>query len=266
VDKDKWLYPIIFKEDKTNFNWQCPTCEVGMLKLNADSFILEETEDSKKSRGHEAWEPDWIKKNICGLLKCDNQNCKDIISIIGKIRVDLFDDGEEQTFEEAITPIIIEPAPHIIKIPGKCSKEIRDILKKAFSLYWYDIPSCANKIRNIVELLLDTKKINRKKDVFNKKKDKKIRISIPLHERILLFGAKFGGKEPKMAEVANVLLAIKWIGNDGSHSANNLNKDALLDGFKLLEFVFEELLDERMKKISKIYKTINKHKGPRSKK
>ena len=55
----------------------------------------------------------------------------------------------------------------------------------------------------------------------------------------------------------NLLSAIKWIGNDGSHSAQNIDKEQLVNGLIIIEFLLKELYDVSGQYISQIAESIN---------
>jgi len=79
------------------------------------------------------------------------------------------------------------------------------------------------------------------------------RQSLNLHQRIV----KFKAKEP---EIANYLLALKWIGNQGSHSNIELSKKELVDAYKILEVSLIDLYDKTRLEVNKLTKKINKNK------
>ncbi|TLX23535.1 DUF4145 domain-containing protein [Chryseobacterium indologenes] len=57
-------------------------------------------------------------------------------------------------------------------------------------------------------------------------------------------------------------MAIKWIGNYGSHSSDTISKDDLLDSYEILEHVTENLYGKQLQRIERISKIINKKKKP----
>jgi len=81
---------------------------------------------------------------------------------------------------------------------------------------------------------------------------------LSLHERIELFKLRF-------PEIGNSLLAIKWIGNSGSHY-DTLTQDDVLDAYTLLDFSLSKLYNNQEQVIKKLAKDINKKKAPLSRK
>lgn len=81
------------------------------------------------------------------------------------------------------------------------------------------------------------------------------RETLSLHARIEKF-------KTKDAEAANYLLAIKWLGNAGSHSGlDNVDDDDLLGGFELIEHVIERLYVRQEARLKQIAKGLNHRKG-----
>ena len=60
-------------------------------------------------------------------------------------------------------------------------------------------------------------------------------------------------------------MAVKWIGNDGSHEGD-LSQNDLLDVFEILNYVLDEMYEQRAKNVAKLATKINKAKGSRHKK
>lgn len=78
-----------------------------------------------------------------------------------------------------------------------------------------------------------------------------------LHQRIEEFKlVKF--------EIANFLLAIKWIGNSGSHIGKLESKDILV-AYELLEHTLNKLFDDKDSELKKKSKEINQRRGIRKK-
>lgn len=233
-------------------SWLCPSCQGGTLVLNKDTFSFVETGPSQKEHAHEAWDPDWIDERFIGLLVCQNEECGQIVAIGGRTHHEEdFDwDGQEQNWAREFEPAFMTPAPPVFPVPEKCPKAVRHELKKAFSLYWFDTGSCANRLRAAAETLLTDRNIPR---TMLNRKGKRERLS--LHARI----ENFKQADPRSADY---LLAIKWLGNVGSHvNVDELGRDDLLNGFELFEHLVELVYVQREKHLKKIAKSINSRKG-----
>ena len=105
-----------------------------------------------------------------------------------------------------------------------------------------------NKKRDSIELLLNEQKVKKFEITGGKRRP------ISLHKRIQLFGNN---------DVKDLLTAIKWIGNTGSHNSSNLETIDVIETYKLLEFSLKKLYENEDKEIKKITDEINKRKGTR---
>lgn len=226
-------------------NWPCPSCSTGHLKVIDDTLRQMETGPSVRSHDHIAFEPDWISSRFVALLKCGHDNCGDVVSVCGRQSVfetydeDPMNEGE-QVFIDMFQPLYFAEAPPIFPIPDDCPEEVANEIKRAFSLYWCDPPSCANALRMALERIAD---------------DKGIKKGVTLHARIEQLG---NGN----AEAAKFLMATKWIGNDGSHRrAKPLTHEHLLEDFELFEHALDLLYVKRVAKLHKRAAAIIKRRG-----
>lgn len=256
MNRELWSYPRFTKTSTPN--WVCASCDHGILKLKKDSLHYQETALSKEEHANEDWDPTWISYRFSAFFICDS--CGDPVGVSGW--GDIFEgfrrlpngDVDEMTDNEFF-PEYFTKAPKLIAIPDDCSPEIELEIEKSFQLYFVDLNSCGGKIRSVIESILDEFKIPRKKQVTKgTKKEIKNRT---LHERILMFGKK----NPKAAER---LLAIKWIGNFGSHGLE-LQKSDILDAYEIFEIALAEIYDFDKRKADKLTKQINKKMGPLAK-
>ncbi|MCC6246009.1 MAG: DUF4145 domain-containing protein [Gemmatimonadaceae bacterium] len=125
-------------------------------------------------------------------------------------------------------------------------------VNRSFSLYWSDAKACGNAIRCAVEELLTAQRVNKSA---GKPKPGKHRQMLSLHKRIELFAKA-------KPDLGDKLLAIKWIGNAGSH-VDPLKKDDLLDAYEIMAFVLDELYVQRSVHVGALVRAINRNKGPR---
>ncbi len=60
----------------------------------------------------------------------------------------------------------------------------------------------------------------------------------------------------------DMLLAIKWLGNAGSHGHGKITIDDVMDSYELTEHILAEIFEPKIKKLKAIAKKINRKKGP----
>ncbi len=237
--------------------WTCPVCHKGILKGDKTTIKVFENEASKRAHDNENWEPEWVSGSYIGHLICNNDSCGESIASIGIMMVEsdyYFDkDGQEQyTYSQFLYPKSFIPALQPFKVSEEIPSLIRTAIISSFDIYWIDTSSCGNKIRVIAERIMDDQSIP-KTYIDNHKK----RRSYPLHRRINFF-------EKIHPNEARLLMAIKWIGNFGSHQSESLTLDDLLDAYELLEHVTNSLYARKeAERIKRLSKEILKRKKPR---
>lgn len=250
---DRTQYQLPFSLDNVPV-WNCPICQNGHLVIEKKSLISKETAQSLREKDDESWEPDWIRSIFSCLFVCDNKKCQSPISCCGTGGVDFFehyDDehGPVQIAEEKFTPEFFYPHLILMDIPKDCPEDVSRHLKESFSLFFSSPGSALNSARTAIEALLNDLGV-KKFNIANGRK----RV-IPLHRRIELLPVKH-------REVIELLTAVKWLGNAGSHDGEDPTKSDAQIAFNLLEHILAEIYDKKTEKLKKIAKAVNKKKGP----
>lgn len=235
--------------------WPCPRCGRSVLGIVGKTFSEDEGADSKKAHSHEAWDPNWISKRFSCLLKCTNSTCGEVVSCVGEGSVEEdygydFDGALTQEYIEWFKPMYFHPPLVMMDIPSNAPDEVVQELKASFSLFHSNANAAANCARMAIEALLTSLGVNRFSNAGGQRKP------IALHHRIESLPNKF-------SEARDLLKAVKWIGNHGSHSGKQVTTEALMDAYDLLEAVLEELYSKKRQRIKKVAKAVNKRKGPR---
>jgi hypothetical protein len=107
-----------------------------------------------------------------------------------------------------------------------------------------------NALRGCVEVILTRRGVPRT----TVSKGKRHRLF--LHDRIELF-------QRRDAEVGAALMAVKWIGNEGSH-AGALTPADVLDALEVIEDVLERFWGDKRRTLARLITKINQKRGPRS--
>lgn len=214
----------------------CPTCNIGVLAPPVPPVYLKnETEASKEMNSYGG---QYYSEYVFSIhFKCNN--CGETVAVSGTMAEENEPCDEEKGIQTTVVPKFFYPSPKIIEIPKSCPNSVSKILNETFGLYWLDLGSCANKIRISIEILMDEQKIPQTQT---------------LHRRLELF-------EKSNDSVSKLLMAIKWIGNAGSHFSE-IKKEDVLDAYELLEFALEQLYNDREQELIKLSEEINKSKKP----
>ncbi|AVS86278.1 DUF4145 domain-containing protein [Paracidovorax avenae] len=235
-------------------DWTCPRCEKAPLRIKTETFSKEEQYDSR-DHSHEAWEPDWIQYVYSCLLICSNDQCKEVVASSGTGTVDwnIYEDEDgipDQIYEDHFRPKFFQPHLKLFPFPKGCPDSVTKPLEDSFSLFFSAPHAASNNVRISIESLLTDLKIRR----FNLINGKRRFIS--LHQRIALL-------PPKYSHLKDLILAIKWLGNAGSHdNGTEVTLDDVMDSYELTEHILQEVYAPKLANLQKIAKKVNKKKGP----
>ena len=250
------LYKLPFRRDSIP-QWECPKCAKGILTVVKDTFHSEESSESKKARGCEAWDPDWIDYVYCCMLQCNNTQCKEVVSSSGKGNVDFdvdydVDGYPEQVWSDFYRPKHFQPHLNIFTVPNDTPESVKEQINKSFEVFFSSPSSASNSIRVALEELLTDLKVKR----YQVKGGK--RMFINLHKRINLLPSKY-------KEFKELFLAVKWLGNAGSHSSNKITLDDVMDSYEIMDLALNRIYENTSKTVEKLAKDINKRRGPQKK-
>ncbi len=253
------MFELFSKKKTTNISkfpkWRCPSCQSGVLTCDKQDVITRETTASKAAHSDAAWDPTWIGMSFAAFLRCDNAECGDVVVATGPAGVSenqfYGPNGEpELDFEEHYSVVSVVPAPPLFLVKECVPVKISNHLDVVFALFWIDPSAAIGKLRVCVEDILTDKKI--KRFTINKGKRNKLN----LHSRIELFG-------DKNPDASATLMAIKWIGNAGSHAGGTetIFREDVVEVLQIFEHALDQIYDTKSKVLAKKIAVINKRKG-----
>lgn len=236
--------------------WPCPSCRVSPLRLVADTLKTGETRASKAGHDHLGFEPEHIDGRFACVMGC--ANCGNEVGVAGTYRVQddrYVDDakGEQGDYANYFRPRYFTDSPHLVEIPDKTPRPVEEELVASFQLFWSDPLACTNRIRSSVEKLLTSEKVPQ---TTGRPAPRGRREFLKLHHRI----ERYARTRP---DIADKLMALKWIGNAGSHAQGATIEDAL-DGYVIVDWVLDALYARRHHQAAKLARAINRRRAPRS--
>ena len=251
---DRTVFKLPFTNKGTT-KFQCPLCSKGFLNVVDNSFSFKEKKASRDMHNHPEWGPEYYEIVYSGILECSNTACKEVVSSSGYgwDEEEPFYDDEGVLDREYVTyfrPVIFYPHLRPFSFHKDTPKDVVSEIEKSFSLIFSDPPSSANHIRVALEHLLTHLKIKR----FTTNNGRRHFLS--LHKRIELLPRKYEG-------IKDIFLAVKWLGNAGSHSNHTVTLDDVLDSYELTIELLDEIFSKKRKKAKSLAKKINKKKGPK---
>jgi len=199
----------------------------------------------------EDWcDPDQVEFIFMCMLEC--KNCEETVVVTGTGRVwETHDENVSNQYYETFMPSFFQPPLNIISLPcdDKLPELVRASLEKSFPLFWYDFDACASRIRATLELLLDDIGIPRKLD-------EKVFRELSLHDRIETIPAEPGSEQE---EVKHMIMALKWMGNAGTHELEGVQRKQVIHAYKMIEICLARLyptIDPEIKKMVTIAREI----------
>lgn len=230
------------KDDGIPFN--CPECGKNTLCLDQDSWFQKERVSSVLEREHiDVFEAEWVKYSYTGSFKCLNPKCGEVVITSGSGSVIeeytdycLDEDGYPgpcaSEYRDIFFPKYFYPALSLFDIPEKVPEDIKETIIEAFSLTPNSPSAAANKIRVAVEMLVTE---------FGPSSRNSSGGFVGLDQRI----NNIKNTENRLYEHKNLMLAIKYIGNAGSHEEDIVNFDELFDSFQIIEELLKKIYPEK---------------------
>ena len=236
--------------------WQCPTCGRGVLTIEPGSFHAKETKGSRNHQNSISYhDPYSISYVFSTLLTC--KHCKEFVACsgVGVVEVSQVPDNEggwEYDYEDIYQARFFQPNLRLFDVPAKCPKTVTVALQDSWRLILASPSGAANHLRIAMEALLTELKVKRFQVVNGTRR------FVNLHQRIELLPKRH-------ASVKEMLLAIKWFGNAGSHADGDnpaITMDDVFDGYELMEHVLSEVYAPKSRALLRLAKRVNKAKGP----
>lgn len=226
--------------------WQCPSCKKSVLVVKN----FESTHDGgTEIYSSEIWfEPiDDAHLRYTALLSCTNPKCQENVVNVGDGYVDYeyFDgpNGQDRRYQKYYNPLYCYPTIEFFTIPDDTPDKVKNALLDSFSIAYTNHDSAVNKCRIALECLL--------KDLDLTQVDKYG--NIRLNESIKSLPAEF-------KDIQDHLMAIKWLGNSGSHCDDAFTLHELFDTYDVLEYVLNKLYEKHNKFVQSITDRVNKDK------
>ena len=247
---DRKFWGSMFFDEKGAPPWPCPNCSRGHLQLEKKSLHSGPDEKTSKNIGHQDFEPIFWTGRFSCYFTCSSKQCKETIAALG---IESMGEGSHGQPESVYEPLIFFPPLHLFRIPDQTPQPIVNETVSAFALTWIDASGAMNHVRNAIELVMDHLKVPKSQMVTKSGMKRRVRRS--LHNRIEWY-------THADRVLRDRLLAIKWLGNEGSH-AGVLTLIDTFDCHDLLESVLVHIFADHQRRLDILAKVINKARGPR---
>ena len=224
----------------------CPKCNIGLLRIKENSFEEFAELDAKEMQNKHEFDPDWIDYIFHCIFECNNHKCASKVVCTGRGNVDFDIDVDEfgsqsQYWYSDYRPLFFHPNLKLITIPEDTPADIEKLLNQSFELFFTSPSAAANLIRISIEEILTDQGVEEMRN---------------LHRRIEKLPEKHESLKTKF-------FALKWLGNAGSHSDNELSLNDTMDAYELVEYVLSKVYYSAPDNLDKLAKEINDLKGPK---
>lgn len=222
------------KEIESDQPWprpSCPSCQTGYIGFSSPS--TDESHESVSLRSHELFDPEWISGTFVVRGQCENPGCQQALHGIGDYRVgsarkSIPDNCYSFPYSEYYTVRHLHPPILIMSIPQSAPDTVREGIQRASRVLFADPGLAATALRATVERFLTSE------GIAGTHSNGKFRNA---HDRI----KEWRDADPDRPKVADLLFAVKWLGNAGTHEDSDLTTIEVLDGARVLDEAFHRL-------------------------
>jgi len=228
--------------DTLEIEWPCPACGQLTLQIKKETLHQALTYESRQIWKEEWSQPDMLSGVFSCMAECYRPQCGEVVVCSGTSGNEEDWDDTGINYYHVYTPVNFVPPLNPFIINKKCSDEISEPLVASFAVYLAQPGSAANLIRITVERLLTA-------------------IGVPeLNEkgkRIVLHDRLEKHLPGNYADYAGPLMAIKFLGNAGSHTYDEVKISDIEDAFEIMEYVVSDIFSERKESIEVLTKRLN---------
>ena len=211
--------------------FDCPYCAKSKLapQRKADRKLVMINSLSPEHRKHHETSQDGDETEVHTFaleLECTNPECRMVTIVLG--RLDAYPDysGHVREYDTTTTPRFFYPPIDVLPVPSYIPNDIRRELQRSYALYFADPAAAANPLRSAVEYFMDAAGVVKKRDGHR----------LSLHKRLVEF-------KKVNAYIAKLLVAVKWLGNDGSHYGYGLTQEDLLKAYEVFLYAMGKWFD-----------------------
>lgn len=211
-----------FSQDRCP-NWVCPSCSATSLAILPGTFHSSSQSKSLDTLTGCDGESEDIQQVFICLLGCERSSCMAVVAASGTGYVcetpgEAREQGERAFFElyqvRSFTPPLTA-----FNIPGQCPANVAQSLTYSFSLFLCAPGAAANAIRIALEELMDALGVTEQRS---------------LHRRIASLPQQY-------RDYHDALMAIKFLGNAGSHELDRVTATDIEQAYTIIEFVLRKI-------------------------
>jgi len=225
--------PLIYKAftKDTIPHWRCPACLNETLEIVPGSFFSEETSETRLGKDEVWFEHDHYETVFSCLLRCSRKACQEPVAITGNGWMDRDVDYDAGTMDyvERFSASTFHPPLPLFITPADCPDDVQLQLREISALLAAHPSAAINTMRTVLEMLLDELKVPREVE-----RAGKAPLVLTLHRRIDDHPALLG-------DYAAAFMALKWLGNKGSHSGRRIRPSHIEGACTVLDDLIQRI-------------------------
>lgn len=233
---------------------RCPECMAGTVSFGEPTEFV--TAGMRLAREHDFYEPEWERGTFVAQGTCGASHCQQVVIASGTWSVGYkTTGGYPQSYSDQFATFYrvrqIHPPIRLMELPDRDVNEalggVAEGLLTAGAVLFTAPGLAATALRGCIERFLTSEGIASKtgKGGFR-----------PLDQRLV----EWRGQDATRDGVADLMLAVKWLGNTGTHEDSALTADDVMEGVRLLNEAFHRLYVSHA--ITAAAAAINASKGP----
>lgn len=226
----------------------CPKCEAHLVAREKEPK-LDQSSESDFHYNNEG-DPSMYQGVFTLRLVCSSSDCEESVNCVGSFSTSQVE-GKfgEPTHRTYLAVQFFTPTVHLFHLSSAIPEKVKGPLVDSFSTFWANPSAAGNSVRISIEALMDWRRVRKRY------RDKKGKLrKYDLHARIEMFRVT-------TPHLGDKLLAVKWLGNSGSH-LTGLKREDVIKAYEMYSYVLEELFERRTETLTKLAKKINRRKGP----
>ncbi|MGP3789457.1 DUF4145 domain-containing protein [Pseudomonas sp. B392_1p] len=241
---DESLFITTYAENQIP-SLECPCCRNAPLSIN--ELVVQATAASDMARSEDWWELEYEELVFRLTLKCPH--CRETVFAQGdgyveeEIEVDNYGDWTRH-WVKYLRPKYFFPSLKFVSCPAATPEEVQKHLDAASALYFSNPAACCNSLRMAAEEILTS-----------------LGVLTGQPGNFISFGNRIH-KLPESSSEYNLLDAIRWLGNAGSHSGSAITHKDAENAFNVIDLLVDECYSDRKKKIHELAAAIRASKGP----
>jgi hypothetical protein len=196
------------------------------------------TAEMKKARDHDAYDPDWERGTFLAQGTCGASQCQQVVIATGTWRVGYkTTGGDPQSYSDQFATFYrvrqIHPPLRLMELPEDAAVNealggVAEGLLTAGAVLFAAPGLAATALRGCIERFLSNEGIARKTD-----KGGFRHLGLRLME--------WRDQDATRGGIADLMLAVRWLGNTGTHEDSGLTVGDVLEGARLLNEAFHRL-------------------------